>query len=135
VVFRSAVGNAFIAAAVVVLVLGGANAARALALGRPLMAIALALPIALFGWVWMTTSYTLTETDLEIRCAFVRMTIPFRSITRVQPTRTLQSAPALSIDRLEIRHDGGVAVISPKDRTGFIRELRARCPRLEDPRG
>jgi hypothetical protein len=41
------------------------------------------------------------------------------------------SAPALSLDRLEITHDGGVAVISPANRDRFLAEIRARCPRAE----
>jgi hypothetical protein len=129
--FRSKIGAIIIIPAVVVLLLGGASAANAMLSGRPVLAAVLTLPIALVAWIALTTRYTLTSDHLAIRSAFVNSSIPLRTIRSVRPTSTALSAPALSMDRLEITHDGGIAVISPDDRARFLAEIRVRCPHAE----
>ena len=129
--FRSKIGAIIIIPAVVVLLLGGAGAANALASGSPVLAIVLTLPIALVFWVALTTRYTLTREHLTIRSAFLNSSIPLRTIRSIRPTGTVLSAPALSLDRLEITHEAGVAVISPAERERFLDEMRARCPGAE----
>lgn len=129
--FRSKIGAIIVVPAALVLLLGGASAANAMASGRPVLAAVLTLPIALVAWIALTTRYTLTSDHLAIRSAFLNSRIPLRTIRRVRPTSTILSAPALSLDRLEITHDAGIAVISPADRERFLAEIRARCPRAE----
>jgi hypothetical protein len=129
--FRSKIGAVIVIPITLVVVLGGASVARAIADGRPVIALVLAVPILLVFWVAATTRYKLSGEHLEIRCAFMRSTLPLRTIRRLRPTRNPQSAPALSLDRLEITHDAGIALISPANRDTFISELRARCPQME----
>jgi uncharacterized membrane protein YdbT with pleckstrin-like domain len=126
--FRSKIGFVIVIPAVIVLLFGGVSTARAIAAGRIGMAVVLALPIALVAWIALTTRYTLTDEHLEIRITSAVSRIPLAAIRRVRPTRTVLSAPALSLDRLEITHDGGIAVISPNKRELFLAEIRARCP-------
>ena len=129
--FRSKIGAIIIIPAAIVLLFGGVGTAQAIAVGRPVMALVLGLPIALIAWILLTTRYALTNEHLVIRSAFVSSRIPLQTIRRIRPTRTILSAPALSLDRLEITHDAGVAVISPSDRDRFLAEIRSRCPRAE----
>lgn len=129
--FRSKIGAIAIIPIAVVLLLGAPATARAFAAGQPILAIVLSLPIALVAWIALTTKYAITADHLAIRCAFLTSRIPLQTITKVRPTRTILSAPALSLDRLEITHDAGIAVISPRDRERFLAEIRARCPRVE----
>lgn len=77
-------------------------------------------------WVLTTTWYGVTETDLVVRSGPFRTTVPLGSIRGVRPTSSVLSAPALSLDRLEIGHAGGAVVISPADRAGFLHALRER---------
>lgn len=74
--------------------------------------------------------YGIDGDALVVRHGLVRQRIPLRDIVEVQPTSNPLSAPALSLDRLEIRFGRGVfksAMISPADRSGFLDELAARC--------
>lgn len=51
----------------------------------------------------------------------------------MRPTRTPITAPALSLQRLEIQFFSWRAsiVVSPKDREEFLQLLQERCPRAE----
>ena len=54
------------------------------------------------------------------------------SIQSVSPTRTILSAPALSLDRLKIKLKSGEdIVISPKDKQSFIAALVEQNPGIE----
>jgi hypothetical protein len=48
----------------------------------------------------------------------------------VRRTATVLSAPALSLDRLEIQHASGALIVSPADRTRFLQTLAARSPAI-----
>jgi hypothetical protein len=81
---------------------------------------------ALFVLSFCNTRYTLlTGGRLEIRSGWVyRLVISVADIQRIRPTRNPLSSPALSLDRLEIRYGkGGLVMISPKDREGFLDAL------------
>ena len=62
---------------------------------------------------------------------FSTQSIPLKDITHIIPTNSMLSAPALSLDRIEIRYEGGNIVISPKDKEGFYRAIQERVPALE----
>ena len=130
-VFRSKVGGPFIIAAAVVFGMGGTALAGAVASRSVGLAIIFALPMVLLAWMILTTEYTVTETDLQLRCLFSRRSIPLRSIQRLRPSRNPLSAPALSLDRIEITHTGGIALVSPRDRPGFVRAIVERSPQVD----
>lgn len=73
--------------------------------------------------------YTLTEDALHIRCGVIHTTIPLERIERVAPSRSLGSAPALSLKRVRIDYDGERALVSPRAREAFIAELQAAVAR------
>ena len=50
---------------------------------------------------------------------FSTQSISLKDITNITPTSSTLSAPALSLDRIEIGYEGGSIVISPKDKDGF----------------
>lgn len=77
--------------------------------------------------------YEVTERELVIRSGLFRWKVPLDGIEEIRPTRSIISAPALSLDRLLIRFRNakgrfGLAMISPRDRAGFLREIAARTP-------
>src|SRR5687767_1447466 len=91
----------------------------------PLLAAGLLLRILIDTW------YGVTATDLIVKCGPFRTTVPISTIRTIRPTRTVLSAPALSLDRLEVTHAGGALVISPADKAGFIQALRDRNATVE----
>ncbi|GIX46120.1 MAG: hypothetical protein KatS3mg131_0331 [Candidatus Tectimicrobiota bacterium] len=81
-------------------------------------------------------SYELSASYLLIRSGlFLRYRIPLAAIEAVQPTRSLLSAPAWSLDRLRIAYRQGqglaFALLSPDDKAAFLRALVQRAPGLE----
>jgi len=97
-----------------------------LALGviMPLLLISM---VALLSW---PTRYELHDQEIVIRSGVVRYRIAYASITRVIPSRSVLSAPAWSLDRLRIDHARGYALISPRDKPGFLKALAARAEHL-----
>lgn len=87
--------------------------------------------IGLVTWLFAATDYTITGPDLTIRSGPFRTTIPIASIRRIRASRTLLAGPALSLRRLELDHGTyDVAIVSPKDRDGFVAALVARNPAI-----
>jgi hypothetical protein len=86
----------------------------------------LALVVALVAWIYLGTRYELRSRDLEVRSGPFRWVVPYDSLVEVRPSRSVLSAPALSLSRLELRLGEGRAIlVSPADRMGFLRELAA----------
>lgn len=94
------------------------------------VALLAVLPVGLPLWLLCSTHYTLTATDLAVRCGPLSWHVPLKDIRTVQPTRNPLSSPALSLDRLRIDYGLGHSImISPTDRERFLRELDARRTR------
>lgn len=65
-------------------------------------------------------SYRVTSERLMIRAGLLKESIPLDDVQSVVPTRSILSAPALSLQRLEVRlRSGGVRIVSPRDSEGF----------------
>jgi hypothetical protein len=94
----------------------------------------LAGEVLLFGfiaWVFAGTRYIVGERDLLIRSGPFRWRVELADIASIRPTSNPLSSPALSLDRLEIRHGHGKWVlISPRDKSGFLEAMTARSPGL-----
>jgi len=66
----------------------------------------------------------------------LRVRVPLAQIQRITPTRSVRSAPTLSLDRLEITYGKGqVVIISPKDHAAFFAAVAARAPQAQLPAG
>ncbi len=123
--FRSGVGLSFVLGILAVLTALMSSQQRGF---QPSGLLLLGASLAFFVWLLLTTDYSVSDDEIVVRCGPVRRHIDTTRVRRVRPTRTLLSAPALSLDRLEISGDFGTVVISPKDRDGFVRALRAAAP-------
>lgn len=77
--------------------------------------------------LFQTTTYTFRGSDLHIRCGFFfNKTIPVASIIKITETQNPISAPATSLDRLEILYNKfDTVLVSPADKSGFIKRLLA----------
>ncbi len=85
--------------------------------------------IILFLTVLMTVPchYTLTNTQLLIRCGVITEDIDLENIQAIEPIVSLLAAPALSIQRLKLHlADGGAQYISPRDPEAFMTAFKRR---------
>ena len=90
------------------------------------------IPTALLLLVlFFNIKYTLTADTLLVKNGFSTQSISLEDITHITPTSNTLSAPALSLDRIEIRYEGGSIVISPKDKDRFYRAIQERVPELK----
>lgn len=89
--------------------------------------LALATLIAMFA---VPCRYTLREHELNIQCGILQADVPYKKIRRLELSCSLWSAPALSLNRVKIVLDDGIRLISPKDRTEFIKDLQSRIDAL-----
>ena len=91
------------------------------------------IPTALLLLVlFFNIKYTLTADTLLVKNGFSTQSISLEDITHITPTNSTLSAPALSLDRIEIIYKGGSIVISPKDKDGFYHAIQERVPALKN---
>lgn len=83
--------------------------------------------------VFLTTYYQVGGTFLKIKCGYLfSKTIGIETITKISETNNPLSAPATSLDRLEISYNKyDKIMISPRDKQGFIQHLTNLKPDIE----
>jgi hypothetical protein len=86
------------------------------------------LSVGLIVWLMKSTYYVLGEEELVIRSGPIHKKIPYYEIKSARKSRNPISSAALSLKRIEISYQFGMALISPKDRDRFLIELKAHCP-------
>ena len=98
-----------------------------------LIGLAIGITMATFIFLlWVNTKYYIRDEYVVIKGIFKDTLIPIASITSVRPTRNPISAPALSIDRLEINHGKyEFALISPLEKERFMEELLKINPQIK----
>jgi hypothetical protein len=105
-----------------------------LSAGQPVEPMALLLPLGTLAIVWLVSvpcNYELQGKFLMTRTGYIKFKVPLLAITRVRRRRTFISAPAWSMDRLEIRYGRTQRLlVSPEREDEFLRELQARAPQL-----
>jgi Bacterial PH domain len=125
--FRSAVGWSFKIPAMAIgigLVLSQLNGPN------PVGFVALGFSTALIVWLYVSTEYVVSDQGLRVRSGPIDSRIDAKLIERVRPTRTILSAPALSLDRLEVSGAFGSVVVSPADKGAFVRALKNVAPQM-----
>jgi len=94
--------------------------------------IVLAFVTAFIGHLFAMTDYTVSGNTLKVRSGIIiNITIDIATITKIEPTNSILSSPALSFDRLEVfynKYDS--VIISPKDKAGFIAKLKEINPQI-----
>ncbi|MBW7902463.1 MAG: PH domain-containing protein [Rhodocyclaceae bacterium] len=77
-------------------------------------------------WLLLGTDYALDAKHLHIKSGPFRWQVAIADITRITPSSSPLSSPALSLDRLRIDYGRGASImISPRDKERFIREIEA----------
>jgi membrane protein YdbS with pleckstrin-like domain len=88
--------------------------------------LSLGVVTLIYGGLVFPMRYIVGEGRLEVRSGFHRQRVPLARIQQVRPTRNPLSAPALSLNRLEVRWGPGVfqaVLISPTPRDEFLDQL------------
>jgi hypothetical protein len=93
--------------------------------------------VAIFiSYIFLTTYYQIDGKTLKIRCGmFINIKVDIDTIKRLSETNNPLSSPATSLDRLELKYlkNGKIdtVMISPKDKSGFIKMLTELNPAIE----
>lgn len=85
-------------------------------------------------YLLMHTEYGIDADTLYVKSGFVyRKHLNISRIRSVKRTSSMFSAPAASLDRIQIAYDSfGILVISPKDKENFVKDLLAINPYIKD---
>jgi hypothetical protein len=70
--------------------------------------------------------YTLKGDHLLIQSGALRFRVEYAEITRIEPSRSWWSGPALSFQRVRIDHNRRFVLVSPMQRERFIADLQER---------
>ena len=95
--------------------------------------LSILIMIILLGiYLSFTTHYTIDGKNLIVKSGFlVNKTIAISSIKKITETNSLLSAPAMSLDRLEISYGKfDDIIISPKEKQVFITHLLELHPAI-----
>ena len=88
--------------------------------GVVIILLAAVLSIGLPLWLMVTTDYTVRTDVLDVKSGPFRWRIPRSEIHSIQPSRSLLSAPALSLNRLEIQYGQSKTIlVSPANPERF----------------
>ena len=98
-----------------------------------IIGLAIGSPMAIFILLlWINTKYYIRDEHLVIKGVLKDTLIPIVSITSVNSTRNPSSAPALSMDRLEINYGNfNFVLISPLEKEHFMEELLKINPKIK----
>lgn len=82
--------------------------------------------------MFFNTYYTISGTGLNIKSGFIiNTTVDIGNITKIVPSTSMLSSPALSMDRLEMSYNKYDSIlISPEDKAGFIAQLKTINPAI-----
>lgn len=80
-------------------------------------------------FMWTNVYYILHDEHLFIRNGPFKIIVPYTSITRVTPTRSVLASAATSTRRIEIMHGKYDLIhVSPLNEDEFLQELKKHCP-------
>ena len=90
-----------------------------------------------FGFIlyfFFGTYYVIESKELKVKCGFFSYKpIPIAEIKELADTKTLVSAPAPSLDRIEIKYGkSDKMILSPEDKDAFAKDLRRINPKFKN---
>ncbi|PNK60841.1 PH domain-containing protein [Psychrobacter sp. FDAARGOS_221] len=82
-------------------------------------------------WLLLSIEYRVTERQLVVESGLGETEINIEDITDITPTHNTLSAPALSLDRLEVVYADKSIIISPKHKQAFLEAIEQRKQQLD----
>ena len=90
------------------------------------------LMIGMLAVLFFGTKYVIDSDELIIYGGIYKKKIAINQITSLRPTKNPISAPAMSLDRIEITYNHmQIALVSPKDKEIFIKKLIEVNPSIQ----
>lgn len=78
------------------------------------------LILTLLLWIWFGTSYKIEREFLKLKYGPFKSKIKIDEITKIRRTKSILTAPSLSVDRLAIHYSNYAVInISPKNESEF----------------
>ena len=98
-----------------------------------IIGLVIGIPMAIFVLLlWINTKYSIRDEHIVIKGVLKDNLVPISSITSINSTRNPSSAPALSLDRLEINYGNfDFLLISPLEKERFVEELLKINPQIK----
>ena len=98
--------------------------------------VAIVITVLLIGMLAMLffgTKYVIDDDELIIYGGIYKKKIAINQITSIRPTKNPLSAPAMSLDRIEIAFNPHmqIALVSPKDKETFVKKLLEVNPSIK----
>ncbi|WP_078596403.1 PH domain-containing protein [Evansella clarkii] len=96
--------------------------------------LAIALPISLFiCWFWFATGYIVEDKEIILKYGPVKNSVAIQEIKKLSKTKNPMSAPALSLDRIEIEYGrfADFVLVSPEKEREFILLILKKNPEIE----
>lgn len=88
--------------------------------------------VGLLLWIWFKTGYKIESGKINIQFGPFKKTIKIESIKKIHQVKHPFTAPALSIDRVEILYNKyEIITISPQNKNEFIRLLLLENPSIQ----
>ena len=90
--------------------------------------------IVLLATLFFGTKYVIEDGELLVYGGIYKKTIPIEQILSLRPSKNPLSAPAMSIDRIEITYNNSfseVILVSPKDKEEFVKMLLEINPNIK----
>ncbi len=104
--------------------MGYATIRALIELGLAFHSMLMIIVCAFVCWIWFGTYYKIDQETLYVCCGPIRKKVDIGKIEQIRDTYNPLSAPALSLDRIEIRGEGVFLLISPAEKEAFIAQLK-----------
>lgn len=83
-------------------------------------------------WIWFSTGYFVENNTLIIQGGPIKQTVDIQEIKKITKEKSILSAAALSIDRLQMQYGNyKYALVSPKQEYEFIKLLLSKNPQIQ----
>ena len=98
-----------------------------------LLAVIINISVLLLVYIlYKSTNYIIEGSILRIKSGFlINKKLSIKDISKIIETNTMISAPAFSLDRLEIKYGRNSIIISPVKKVEFIKQLMTINPKIE----
>ncbi len=95
--------------------------------------IIIASMTAVITFLLFSMKYTVSGDTLSVKCGFISYgNYNISKIKSIRTTRTILSAPASSLDRIEIKFEKGLPlVLSPRNKQEFVAKLQQINPNIQ----
>lgn len=88
--------------------------------------------VGVLVWIWFGAVYIVNEDAIKIKFGPFRSKVNINEIKKIRKVKSILSAPALSVERLEITYGKfNLAYVSPNHEKDFIQLLLTKNPHIQ----